>query len=461
MAIEIFDPSVISDARAEVQAELKLKRGNASQSPIRNSIHSPKPEELDELMKQLLDLICGSADPELWSKSKLIEAKIRKLGVPTNEMKEQKMAMLSARLGLDLGGINGTAGAVRSLSRSEGSLQTWLIPQFLPLGKASLIYGDSGAGKTAIALHLANSYLKGLAFADSIYPSKNDGRKVLFIASDGQGDAVDHLTDYAEQSGFMDDETFINSFDVYAATHDGSNGPFNFAPIHLVNLHNQLKGGDYGLVFIDSLKASCMGSDYSIDDRSAVLPMRLIQAMCAKTKTTLVWLHHTNKSSSESSHRAGGSTDIVEIVSAAHELRQKWDEKTNQSRSEWLVQKLRGSSKRRFSYSFDLETGLVLDIPLADTSTTSDRILKAIYESPAKRLKRQELTQLIGLEAKTLSNHAGFLKGDGMITQNGKAWQITGKGMKRVKEITSLNTEATIAYPIDQGGPSRRGNTSL
>ena len=92
---------------------------------------------------------------------------------------------------------------------------------------------------------------------------------------------------------------------------------------------------------------------------------------------------------------------------------------------------------------------MVLDIPIVDTSTTSDKILKAIYESPTKRLKRQELTQLIGLEAKTLSNHAGFLKGDGMITQNGKALQITGKGMKRVKEITSLNTEATISYPVD------------
>ena len=56
---------------------------------------------------------------------------------------------------------------------------------------------------------------------------------------------------------------------------------------------------------------------------------------------------------------------------------------------------------------------------------------------------------MIGLEAKTLSNHAGFLKGDGMITQNGKAWQITGKGMKRVKEITSLNTEETISNAVD------------
>ena len=449
MAIEIFNPSFISDARAAVQAEMKLGTGNTSKSTISNSTNSPQPEQLNELMQQLMDLVCGPADPELWSKSKLIEARIRKLGVPTNEIKEQKMAMLSARLGLDLGGLNGTAGSIRSLNRSQGSPQSWLIPQFLPLGKASLIYGDSGAGKTSIALHIANAYLKGIPFADSIYPSKCDGRKVLFIASDGQGDAVDHLIDYAEQSGFMDDETFHKNFKVYAAADDNSSGPFNFSPIHLVNLHNQLAGGDYGLVFIDSLKASCMGSDYSIDDRSAVFPMRMIQAMCAKTKATLVWLHHTNKSSSESSHRAGGSTDIVEIVSAAHELRHKWDEKTDQSSSEWLVQKLRGSSKRRFSYSFDFETGLVLDIPIIDTSTTRDKILKAIYESPTKRLKRHELTQLIGLEAKTLSNHAGFLKGDGMIAQNGKAWQITGKGMKRVKEITSLNTEVMISTSLD------------
>ena len=70
-------------------------------------------------------------------------------------------------------------------------------------------------------------------------------------------------------------------------------------------------------------------------------------------------------------------------------------------------------------------------------------------ESPTKRLKRQEPTQLIGLEAKTLSNHAGFPKGNGMIAQIGKAWQITCKGMKRAKEIASLTTEVTIEYPLD------------
>jgi predicted transcriptional regulator len=64
-------------------------------------------------------------------------------------------------------------------------------------------------------------------------------------------------------------------------------------------------------------------------------------------------------------------------------------------------------------------------------------------------LKCQELTQLIRLEAKTLSNQAGFLKGNGMIAKIGKACQITCKGMKRAKEIASLTTEVTIEYPLD------------
>jgi hypothetical protein len=250
------------------------------------------------------------------------------------------------------------------------------------------------------------------------------------LASDGQGDAVDHLTDYAEQSGFMDDETFVNNFDVYAAAADGSTGPFNFSEIHLLNLFNQLKDGDYGLVFIDSLKASCMGSDYSIDDRTAALPMRIIQAMCARVRTTLVWLHHTNKGSSDSSQRASGSTDLIEIVSSAHELRYNWNEGTGQGQSEWIVQKLRGSSKRKFYYSFDFETGLVLETTSGETPKTGDRILLTIYDSPNKRLKRNDVATRLGLMPKTLSNHATHLKDESFIKMNGQAWELTGKGTK-------------------------------
>ena len=427
---ETFDKSNLDNIQEVVHKEvMKAKLKEEAETSKKQW------DALSELMNELIDISCDTDNPERWTRSKLVEAKIRKLGVPSTEIKERKMALLSAKLGLDLGGLNGTAGAVRTLRKSDCQSQGWLIPQLLPLGKASVIYGDSGAGKTSIALHIANAYIKGIPFADSIYPSRYDGRKVLFIASDGQGDAVEHLTDYAEQSGFMDDEAFVNNFDVYAAAADGSTGPFNFSEIHLLNLFNQLKEGVYGIVFIDSLKASCMGSDYSIDDRTAAIPMRIIQAMCTKTRTTLVWLHHTNKGNSDSLQRASGSTDIIEIVSSAHELRYNWNEGTGQGQSEWIVQKLRGSSKRRFYYSFDFETGLVLETMSGETPKTGDRIILTIYDSPNKRLKRNDVATRLGLMPKTLSNHATHLKDESFIKMNGQAWELTGKGTQRAKEL--------------------------
>ena len=178
-----------------------------------------------------------------------------------------------------------------------------------------------------------------------------------------------------------------------------------------------------------------MGSDYSIDDRTAALPMRIIQAMCAKTRTTLVWLHHTNKGSSDSSHRASGSTDLIEIVSSAHELRYNWHEGTGQGRGEGIVQRLRGSSKRKFYYSFDLETGLVLETMSGETSKTSDRIILTIYDTPNKRLKRNDVATRLGLMPKTLSNHATHLKEESFIKMNGQAWELTGKVVQRAKKL--------------------------
>jgi hypothetical protein len=178
-----------------------------------------------------------------------------------------------------------------------------------------------------------------------------------------------------------------------------------------------------------------MGTNYSIDDRGITLPMRLVQAMCAKTKTTLIWLHHTNKSNSDSSHRAGGTTDVIEIVSSAHELRYHWNENTGQGRSEWLVQKLRGSSKRKFSYSFEFETGLILDCWSDETPKTGDKILMAIYVSPNKRLKREDVASQLALQPKTLSNHAIHLKGECLLRSHGRAWELTAKGIQRAKEL--------------------------
>lgn len=394
-------------------------------------------EQLQRLMTELLDVSCDVENPHRWAKAKLIEAEIKKLGVSPREIQRQKMAMLSARLGLDTAGVNGVRNSIRKLGRNRDSTaHQWLLPNFLPKAKAAMLYGDSGVGKTAIALHIGNAYINSLPFADSVYPAVSDGRKVLFVASDGQGDAHDHLTDFAEQSGFVDDDKFYDLFDVYSANE--TSGPFNFTEAHLVNLHQKLQSGEYGLVFIDSLKAACMGSDFSIDDRTAAEPMRVVQAMCAKTETTLVWLHHTNKSSSGSSHRAGGSTDVIEIVSAVHELRHTWDDKSKSEINEWIVQKLRGSSKRRFSYTFDFETGVVPDEAEPEPASNGELILRAIYESEFKRLSRQSVAKRLDKNPKTLGNHATHLKSEGLLKMHGTAWELTKQGTVKAKQLPPL-----------------------
>jgi hypothetical protein len=166
--------------------------------------------------------------------------------------------------------------------------------------------------------------------------------------------------------------------------------------------------------------------------------MRLVQAMCAKTDTTLVWLHHTNKSSSGSSHRAGGSTDAIEIISAAHELKHIWDERTEQGSTEWIVQKIRGSSKRRFFYTFDFEAGVVLKDKEPEPASVGDLILRSLYESPHKRLSREAVAQRIDREPKTLSNHVTHLKSEGLIRMHRKAWELTPRGLIKAKEIPVL-----------------------
>lgn len=435
--IHIARKHVEHDPNAAKQLEDQLHFGSSGEMAT----------SLQDLMNTLLDISCDVNDSQRWARAKLIEADIRKLGVSPRDIQRQKMAMLSARLGYDTVGINGVKNSIRKFGRGDSNLgQQWLIPNFFPKAKAAMLYGDSGVGKTCIALHIANAYINGLPFADSVYPASRDNRKVLFVASDGQGDAYAHLEDYAEQSGFLDDPNFVDHFDVYAASEDDSSGPFNFSEVHLVNLHQKLSTGEYGLIFIDSLKAACMGSDFSIDDRTAAEPMRLVQAMCTKTDTTLIWLHHTNKSSSGSSHRAGGSTDVIEIISAAHELKHTWDEKTSSGSTEWIVQKVRGLSKRRFFYQFDFETGVVLDDPEPEAASVGDLILRAIYESDCHRLSRSSVAQRISKELKTLSNHASHLKSQGLIRSDGKKWELTKKGVLRAKDLQPL---PFLLSPID------------
>ena len=112
------------------------------------------------------------------------------------------------------------------------------------------------------------------------------------------------------------------------------------------------------MVIIDSLKAVTANTRYSIDDRNIGDIMRLMQNIVLP-HSTLMWIHHSNKSTSRSTHRAGGCTDIIEIPSAAIEMTKEIKDKNGEDPEYWCrVQKMRGSSHREFQLDFDWEKGM-------------------------------------------------------------------------------------------------------
>ena len=79
-----------------------------------------------------------------------------------------------------------------------------------------------------------------------------------------------------------------------------------------------------------------------------------------------------------------------------------------------------------------------------ETPKTGDRLLLTIYDSPNKRLKRNDVATRLGLMPKTLSNHATHLKDESFIKMNGQAWELTGKGTQRAKELLKAEQRVDV-----------------
>ena len=157
---------------------------------------------------------------------------------------------------------------------------------------------------------------EGPTVADGVYPAHNDSRKVLFVANDGQGDALIISSTTAMSQAFWMIPILWIALTPSLPMRTGG-GRLQVQRGQLREPLEQAQDGCYGLLIIDRWNQG--GTDYSIDDRSVRKAMELIQAMASKYKTTLLWLHHL---SCPIALRSAGPTDVIETVSATHELGQ-------------------------------------------------------------------------------------------------------------------------------------------
>lgn len=332
--------------------------------PTEEEIISHKISEINRLVDKLFELELDISTPHFAHKQTIM-AQLTGLGVRKEHLDEQLFDRVCAYLGADLKNTSGKKIEAKSgmelLKVKARAITNSLIAGLLLKNKDHVIYGDAGTGKTLFSLFMAKALVFGGSVGDStnIQPTRG---KILYIGSDSGTANEGILQTYLDQMGLLDEDTgaeFLERFIYRSADETAGTSQFNFNIHNLIWLKQLLEEETIDLVIIDSLKAVTAGTRYSIDERNIGDIMRLVQAIVLP-KSTLVWIHHSNKSTSRSTHRAGGCTDIIEIPSAAIEMVKEVSEVNGVAPEYWCkIQKLRGSSHREFEISFDWEDGML------------------------------------------------------------------------------------------------------
>jgi RecA-family ATPase len=335
--------------------------------------------------------------------------------------------------------------------------QNYLVPGFVADKRDVIFWGGAGSGKTYLTLMMIWAMVEQRFFGDSDEPCPAFPKKVLFIAADGGISAVGIIGEYLANLGVLDSEHLDNKIVFWGADEDDGIPSWNLRTGNLIRLQRELESGEYGLVVIDSLKAVCSNTHWSIDDRSIGDVMRLVQNVVCK-KAALVWIHHTNKSRSENSDKSAGVTDIVELTSGNIQFKKERDQNLGKTRSSIIVHKLRGQSDRSFYYKFS-----PTEITVEGQSTSNPEtfnpsmkkllnmktdlpqaIITAISKSDFNRLSRQSLAERLNQpDPRTLDYSIKELKKEGLVDSRSNALALTKKGSELAP---NLGSNAYITY---------------
>lgn len=417
-------------------------------------------QKIQELLDRVVELELD-IKRNTWAERQALIKEITSLGPSRHDIKKRIFEHICNYFGVDLGSTKGNTIETKGMDRARKLLgklqQPYLVPDYLQRNRDAIFYGDSGSGKTTIALDLIRSLIQGRTFADAKEPCPQ-GKKVLFIASDGGPSAEGVLIDYLNKLGVTGCGKFADKFKWWSGDEESTTPSWNLNLGNLIKLKDEIQGGHYDLVVIDSLKSVTSGTDYSIDDRTISDVMRLVQAIVTP-HAALMWIHHTNKSGKTSSHSAGGVTDIIEVVSAAFQVSREWVEGQKSQQSTMKIQKLRGQSTRQFDFEFDWEQGV---IPFTEFDSTTrelearqsaypEAILVAIRDSPNSRMFRATIADELNANPQVISNHLQDLKQQGLITETKSkgCWKLTKDGeevsanftRKRLESITNLSKD--------------------
>ncbi len=152
----------------------------------------------------------------------------------------------------------------------------WIVDSFGARGACVLLAGDSGAGKTSFLYQMANAISKGKLFMGQLNTIKS---KVLIIQAD---ESINNALDKLE---LMD----INvGFDLLF-------GEEGWNTLDIDRIRKEIKKGDYGVLFLDSVTTLLTNRGISMKDPEFARPLYDLNALASELNILIVCNAHLRK----------------------------------------------------------------------------------------------------------------------------------------------------------------------
>ena len=177
---------------------------------------------------------------------------------------------------------------------SQPAPMEWVIKGWIPKQSIAMIYGESGVGKSFIALDMACSIASGKSWQNV----KTSQGTVVYMAGEGNYGIRQRIASWCKKNGIKDlDNLLVSNKPIDL---DAPNGA-----IKVIEAIRELCPNSVGILYIDTLNNHMSGDENSArDTRTMINNCKIIAAALG---CTVVLLHHTGLNDA-SKFRARGSS---------------------------------------------------------------------------------------------------------------------------------------------------------
>ena len=259
---------------------------------------------------------------------------------------------------------------------SSGTPMDWIVRGVLPNAELAVVYGESGSGKSFLALDLCGAVTRGIEWRSK----RTKKGRVVYVAAEGAGGFKARLRAYASGHGAELHELGIIS-----------DAPNMLEPKDAALITKRIvEWGKADVVVIDTLSATTPGGDEnSGQDLGMVIShCKLIHR---ETGALVVIIHHSGKDASKG---ARGWSGLRAAADAEIEVTRNGDFRTA------TIRKLKDAEDSA-AYSFKLEV-----VPLGENKygePESSCIVKHMEDAPAQTSRKVALKGLPKLVYDTLA----------------------------------------------------------